>query len=77
MGCGVVLQAYAAERPCIACSSSLTKTRSAHWEGGKGCRDRVKMSRNDEAKYKNMNKTASRKKQAKPSAVKSTKLRHS
>ena len=73
----LVLQTYAPDRPCVACSSSLTKASSAHWEGGKGCRDKIKMSRNDDAKYKNSNKTVSKKSQAKKSTTKKTKLRHS
>ncbi|KAH3840515.1 uncharacterized protein LOC127879356 [Dreissena polymorpha] len=71
-------QAYASERPCVGCSSSLTKVRTAHWEGGKGCRNRIAMSKNDEKKYKNMNKTVSNKAKTteEKKAVKVTKLRH-
>uniref|UniRef100_A0A0E9XFX5 Uncharacterized protein n=2 Tax=Anguilla anguilla TaxID=7936 RepID=A0A0E9XFX5_ANGAN len=34
---------------------------TSHWEGGQGCRNKVKMSRNDRQKYANTNKTVSRK----------------
>lgn len=33
------------QQPCSGCKASVTKSRSAHWEGGKGCRDKVSMSR--------------------------------
>lgn len=38
-------QTYSPDKPCIGCDSSLTRIRSSHWEGGKGCRDKIKMSR--------------------------------
>ncbi|CAD5114698.1 DgyrCDS3742 [Dimorphilus gyrociliatus] len=58
-------QQFAAEKSCIACDKSLTKKCGSHWEGGKGCRDKSKMSKNDSQKYANLSKTTSRKKQAK------------
>ena len=47
-------------------------------QGGKGCRDKIKMSRDDDKKFSNMSKTISRKAQAKktPNKKKTTKLRH-
>lgn len=33
------------QQPCSGCKAAVTKSRSAHWEGGKGCRDKVTMSR--------------------------------
>ncbi|XP_071355306.1 uncharacterized protein [Trachinotus anak] len=55
-------QPYANGKPCISCGSMMTRgARSSHWEGGLGCRNKVKMSRNDRQKYANTNKTVSRK----------------
>lgn len=51
------------QQPCIGCKAAVTKSRSAHWEGGKGCRDKVTMSRNDEQKHRQSGKTVSRKAQ--------------
>lgn len=58
-------QQFAAEKSCIACDKSLTRKCGSHWEGGKGCRDKSKMSKNDSQKYANLNKTVSKKKQSK------------
>ena len=33
------------QQACSGCKAAVTKSRSAHWEGGKGCRDKVAMSR--------------------------------
>uniref|UniRef100_H3DPK5 Nucleoporin NUP42 n=1 Tax=Tetraodon nigroviridis TaxID=99883 RepID=H3DPK5_TETNG len=55
-------QPYANGKPCVTCGSMMTRgTRSSHWEGGLGCRNRAKMSRNDRQKYTNANKTVSKK----------------
>ncbi|XP_078374133.1 uncharacterized protein LOC144657650 isoform X1 [Oculina patagonica] len=51
------------QQPCSGCKAAVTKSRSAHWEGGKGCRDKVTMSRNDDKKYGQSGKTVSRKAQ--------------
>ncbi|TNN57021.1 putative protein C18H10.09 [Liparis tanakae] len=49
-------------KPCVSCGSMMTRgARSSHWEGGLGCRNKIKMSRNDRHKYANTNKTISRK----------------
>ncbi|CAG5124381.1 unnamed protein product [Candidula unifasciata] len=71
-------QNFSASRPCSACGQHLTKIRTAHWEGGSGCRDKVSMSKSDQQKYKNMNKTLSnRQKQRQATTQKKvTKLRH-
>ncbi|XP_062246222.1 uncharacterized protein si:dkey-24l11.2 [Platichthys flesus] len=55
-------QPYGNGKPCISCGSMMTRgTRTSHWEGGLGCRSKVKMNRNDRHKYANTNKTISRK----------------
>lgn len=55
-------QPYGNGKPCVGCGSMMTRgTRTSHWEGGLGCRNKVKMSRNDRQKYSNTNKTVSRK----------------
>lgn len=63
-------QAYAAERPCKGCGGALTKVHTTHWEGGKGCRNKVTMSRNDEKKYSNLEKTVSKSLQEKKTGKK-------
>ncbi|XP_068131925.1 uncharacterized protein [Hyperolius riggenbachi] len=55
-------QACSNGKPCIACGNMMNKNiQSVHWEGGKGCRNKVKMSRKDKQKYSNCSKTISRK----------------
>lgn len=55
-------QPYGNGKPCVSCGSMMTRgTRTSHWEGGLGCRNKAKMSRNDRQKYTNTNKTVSRK----------------
>ncbi|XP_039987897.1 uncharacterized protein si:dkey-24l11.2 [Xiphias gladius] len=55
-------QPYGNRKPCLSCGSMMTRgTGTRHWEGGLGCRNRVKMCRNDRQKYANTNKTVSRK----------------
>ncbi|XP_068595274.1 uncharacterized protein si:dkey-24l11.2 isoform X1 [Brachionichthys hirsutus] len=55
-------QPYSNGKPCISCGNMLTRgAHTSHWEGGLGCRSKVKMSRNDRQKYVNANKTVSRK----------------
>ncbi|KAM9311831.1 protein KTI12 homolog [Gastrophryne carolinensis] len=59
-------QPFNSTKPCMSCGSSLNKNiQSIHWEGGKGCRNKVKMSRKDKQKYSNSSKTVSRKSVAK------------
>ncbi|RUS73744.1 hypothetical protein EGW08_018481 [Elysia chlorotica] len=70
-------QNFSASRPCSGCGGHMTRVRSAHWEGGSGCRDKISMSKGDIQKYKNMNKTVSNKKKMESgSKTKKTKLRH-
>nr|XP_020468986.1 uncharacterized protein LOC109967613 [Monopterus albus]XP_020468992.1 uncharacterized protein LOC109967613 [Monopterus albus] len=39
-------QPYGNGKPCMSCGSMMTRgTRTSHWEGGLGCRNKVKMSR--------------------------------
>ena len=38
----------------------MTTMSKSHWEGGRGCRDKVKMARGDAKKFSGMNKTVSR-----------------
>ncbi|XP_042352509.1 uncharacterized protein si:dkey-24l11.2 isoform X2 [Plectropomus leopardus] len=55
-------QPYSNGKPCVSCGSMMTRgARTSHWEGGLGCRNKVKMARNDRQKYANTNKTISRK----------------
>ncbi|CAL9697531.1 unnamed protein product [Knipowitschia caucasica] len=55
-------QSYGNGKPCVSCGGMMTRAaRSCHWEGGQGCRSKVRMCRNDRQKYANTNKTISRK----------------
>ncbi|RVE71854.1 hypothetical protein OJAV_G00055900 [Oryzias javanicus] len=55
-------QPYGNGKPCVTCGSMMTRgMRTNHWEGGLGCRNKSKMSRNDKKKYANTNKTVSKK----------------
>nr|XP_023673443.1 uncharacterized protein LOC111846930 [Paramormyrops kingsleyae]XP_023673450.1 uncharacterized protein LOC111846930 [Paramormyrops kingsleyae]XP_023673458.1 uncharacterized protein LOC111846930 [Paramormyrops kingsleyae]XP_023673466.1 uncharacterized protein LOC111846930 [Paramormyrops kingsleyae] len=55
-------QPYNNEKPCISCGNMMTRgSYTSHWEGGLGCRNKVKMSRNDRQKFSSANKTVSRK----------------
>ncbi|XP_057693771.1 uncharacterized protein si:dkey-24l11.2 [Corythoichthys intestinalis] len=55
-------QPYSNGKPCISCGSMMTRgAHTSHWEGGLGCRSKIKMSRNDRQKYANTNKTISKK----------------
>ena len=41
-----ILQVYSSSKSCVACGSDLTGSRSSsYWEGGQGCRNKVKMNR--------------------------------
>ncbi|XP_007906266.1 uncharacterized protein si:dkey-24l11.2 isoform X2 [Callorhinchus milii] len=60
-------QPYNNEKPCIACGNMTLKgTHSSHWEGGQGCRNKIKMSRKDKQKYSSAAKTVSRRSQIQP-----------
>lgn len=55
-------QPYGNGKPCISCGMMMTRgTHTSHWEGGLGCRNKIKMSRNDRQKYSSTNKTVSKK----------------
>mmetsp|Transcript_120879 Transcript_120879/g.303922 ORF Transcript_120879/g.303922 Transcript_120879/m.303922 type:complete len:432 (+) Transcript_120879:428-1723(+) len=43
-------------RECSNCGAAPTRSRTAFWEGGEGCRNQVTMSRNDPHKYKGLSK---------------------
>jgi hypothetical protein len=65
----------------VSCGESTTREKTSHWEGGKGCRNKIKMAATDKQKYKNCNKTVSKKAQEKIDGKvgndkKETKLRH-
>ncbi|XP_030621897.1 uncharacterized protein si:dkey-24l11.2 [Chanos chanos] len=58
-------QPYSNDKPCVSCGGMMTRTAyTSHWEGGLGCRNKAKMSRNDRHKYLNTCKTVSRKAKA-------------
>ncbi|GFS54827.1 uncharacterized protein C18H10.09 [Trichonephila inaurata madagascariensis] len=57
-------QPYSKEKPCLSCSSSMVNKSGPYWEGGKGCRNPMLMSRTDKHKYSGMNKTTSKKSQS-------------
>jgi len=54
------------QKICVKCSKAFTQeVSSVFWEGGKGCRDKAKMSNKDDRKFKNSdNKTISNKKKS-------------
>ncbi|XP_072258137.1 uncharacterized protein [Pyxicephalus adspersus] len=55
-------QQYNNGKPCISCGNMMNKNlQSLHWEGGRGCRNKIRMSRKDKQKYSNVAKTVSRK----------------
>ncbi|OQR76665.1 hypothetical protein BIW11_03031 [Tropilaelaps mercedesae] len=37
-------QPFSNDKPCLQCSNFITGKRTTHWEGGKGCRNKTKMS---------------------------------
>ncbi|XP_062403445.1 uncharacterized protein si:dkey-24l11.2 [Sardina pilchardus] len=54
-------QPFSNGKPCVGCGGMMTRSgHSSHWEGGLGCRSKVKMNRNDRQKYASTNKTISR-----------------
>lgn len=63
-------QPFQNAKPCINCNSNMTRVKSSHWEGGKGCRDQRIMSRNDDRKYANSRMKTVSKKRAGQLAVK-------
>ncbi|KAM3716660.1 Uncharacterized protein ACO02O_00806 [Dirofilaria immitis] len=55
-------QPFHKAKPCVNCNENVIRIKSQFWEGGKGCRDQVMMSRNDRRKHANSSmKTVSNK----------------
>ncbi|XP_062317587.1 uncharacterized protein si:dkey-24l11.2 [Osmerus eperlanus] len=55
-------QPYSNGKPCVCCGGMMTRGAcTSYWEGGLGCRNKIKMNRNDRHKYANISKTVSRK----------------
>lgn len=54
---------YQSDKSVCSCGKDMTRSSSGtgFWEGGKGTRDRMRMSKNDDRKYKGLMKTKSRK----------------
>lgn len=65
MICGFCSAEQSIGKVCKSCSKYVVDPSvfHSHWEGGKGCRDKTRMSRNDPKKYANTEKTVSRKQQ--------------
>lgn len=55
----------ASKDKCMNCGAATTRSRTAYWEGGEGCRNRTLMSKSDSHKYRGMGKTVSAKSAAK------------
>uniref|UniRef100_A0A0N5AG60 C3H1-type domain-containing protein n=1 Tax=Syphacia muris TaxID=451379 RepID=A0A0N5AG60_9BILA len=56
-------QPFLSNKPCAFCKNSVVNTKSSFWEGGKGCRNKVTMNRNDKRKYTNSGQKTISKKQ--------------
>ena len=63
MVCGLCAKEQPVRNQCKHCHGEISGSlKSHHWEGGKGCRDKKRMSNNDSRKHKNSNlKTQSQK----------------
>lgn len=63
MICGYCSAEQPVNKTCKSCNKFVVDPNQfhAHWEGGKGCRDKSRMSRDDSKKYANLSKTVSRK----------------
>ncbi|TMW60670.1 hypothetical protein Poli38472_000712 [Pythium oligandrum] len=61
--CGYCSKEQSSSVKECSCGNTMGKKviKSSHWEGGQGCRDRSRMSANDKAKYRGVNKTESQK----------------
>ncbi|CAI4232677.1 unnamed protein product [Auanema sp. JU1783] len=44
-------QPFQKDKPCSSCNSATTRKKSQFWEGGKGCRNQLLMSKNDGHKF--------------------------
>ena len=40
------------DQPCDHCGNTFTKPGGAHWSGGAGCRDQMRLDAKDSRKYK-------------------------
>ncbi|PAA74731.1 hypothetical protein BOX15_Mlig002150g5, partial [Macrostomum lignano] len=60
MLCGYCAKEQPVSDKCSSCGAGMSRARTSHWEGGRGCRDVKRMSRNEKKKYANLNKTVSR-----------------
>lgn len=49
--CGFCGKESSVQPSCPHCKKDLTHKKTAHWEGGSGCRDKVSMSRKDNKKH--------------------------
>jgi hypothetical protein len=58
--CGACSREQSATNKACSCGQSFVSVAKSHWEGGSGCRDKTKMSRNDPKRYAGLNKTVSR-----------------
>lgn len=57
-------QPYCNGKPCVGCGGMMTRGAfTSYWEGGQGCRNKIKMNRNDRHKYANTSKTVPKKAQ--------------
>ncbi|TRY58311.1 hypothetical protein DNTS_031068 [Danionella cerebrum] len=57
-------QPYSNGKPCVGCGGMMTRGAfTSYWEGGQGCRNKIKMNRNDRHKYANTAKTVPKKAQ--------------
>ncbi len=66
MICGYCSTEQPIKDSCNKCGNMVTKVgvKKAHWEGGKGCRDKKSMSNKDSHKFAGTAKTVSKKKLA-------------
>eukprot|EP00917_Polyrhabdina_sp_WS-2016_P028534 GHVP01060873.1.p1 GENE.GHVP01060873.1~~GHVP01060873.1.p1 ORF type:complete len:364 (-),score=54.35 GHVP01060873.1:1464-2555(-) len=54
--CGYCSKEQSSNTKLCSCGHSMTGVKTAHWQGGKGCRDPTKMSTKDSKKYKLLSK---------------------
>ncbi|GFE55615.1 CHY zinc finger [Babesia ovis] len=63
-------------KKCHNCNRGYSASTSAHWEGGKGCRDAVKLSKKDSKKYGLMRRQAEQAQSAARSTTSTGQTRH-
>lgn len=61
MICGICSKEQAFSDGCVHCRHEFGRATTSHWEGGRGMRNKQKMSRNDRKKYTGKAKTTSKK----------------